>query len=78
MSFRMANLTKFDIYRNVRIKLIFFSAKAFKKLYIKISVNSFCKATTTPSPLYAEASFFPQKQNNVREYFQTDAKLSFI
>ena len=32
----------------------------------------------TPSPLYAEASFCPQKQNNVREYFQTDAKLSLL
>ena len=49
-------------------------------------MNSFCKATTTlppplfppPSPLYAEASFCPQKQNNVKEYFQTDAKLSLL
>ena len=48
-------------------------------------MNSFGKATTTlpplyltPSPLYAEASFCPQKQNNVKEYFQTDAKLSLL
>ena len=49
-----------------------------------MSVNSLCKATTnpplhfTPSPLYAETSSCPQKQNNVREYFQTETKFSFI
>ena len=47
-------------------------------------MNSFCKAKTTPplhftpSAQYAGASFCSQKQNNVREYFQTYAKISFI
>ena len=79
-------LTKFDICRNVKIKLISYSVKTFKKSYIEISVNSSCKATTNPPPpppfhplsSVCWSIILPQKQNNVREYFQTDAKLSLL